>query len=106
MSKSDLPAAVRDCAVKPTAAVIARTGRGHPRLILAKSQGLSSAPSSLRRFSYPPPRVLERDAEEMEEEEVDDKEDQDEGMTEGTLVVRQGVGGQGNWRQLHQSHAK
>ena len=107
MSKSDFP--VRDPTVKSTAAVIARTGRGHRRLILAKSQGLSSAPSSLRRLSYPPPRVLERDTKEMEEEEEEgEQEDQDEEeeLTEGTLVVRQGIGSQGNWRQLHQSHAK
>lgn len=88
-----------------------RTGTSHRRLILAKSQGLSSAPTSLRRYHYPTTRTLERNTEEFQEdlkrtaEDEEDTEDDME-MAEGMLVVKQGLGAQSSRRQLHQSHTK
>ena len=84
----------------------------HHHLILAKSQGLASAPSStsLKRHSYRQAMLRgkeEMDGEDEEEEEEEEEEEVDQGEgVEGTLMVPQGLEAPRSWRQLHQSHAK
>ena len=76
----------------------------HPNSALTRNQRLQRRVLATRvssSVSYQQAVIDDVDREE-EEEELDEEEE----AVEGTLMVRQGLGSQSSWRQLHQSHAK